>query len=394
MTSIVYYFQVHQPYRVKPFPYDAIGSRTDYWDDWLNEDVAKRVAEKCYLPMNRQLLRAVERSSGAFRCSFSVSGTAIRQLADWAPEALESFRDLADSGSVEFMCETSRHSLAALADPEEFRAQVAEQRALLKEHLGVEPTAFRNTELITDATVARQVKDLGFEVLLVEGADQLLHGRTAQALYGMGGADSFPLILRDFQLSDDIGFRFSNQGWEGYPLLAPTFNGWLESLPDERPFVGLFMDYETFGEHQARATGIFDFMDTMVDLAVASDKLDFATPTEIVRRDPIVEDLDYPRPISWADEERDVSAWLGNHMQRAAHEAIYKLGPAARASGDPDLLSAWRDFTTSDHVYYMSTKCETDGDVHEYFSPYDSPHDAYLNVMNALEDLRRRLGAD
>ncbi|MGB0332773.1 MAG: glycoside hydrolase family 57 protein [Planctomycetota bacterium] len=394
MTSIVYYFQVHQPYRVKPFPYDAIGSRTDYWDDWLNEDVAKRVAEKCYLPMNRQLLRAVERSSGAFRCSFSVSGTAIRQLADWAPEALESFRDLADSGSVEFMCETSRHSLAALADPEEFGAQVAEQRALLREYLGVEPTAFRNTELITDATVARQVKDLGFEVLLAEGADQLLHGRTAQALYGMGGADSFPLILRDFQLSDDIGFRFSNQGWEGYPLLAPTFNGWLESLPDERSFVGLFMDYETFGEHQSRDTGIFDFMDTMVDLAVASDKLDFATPTEIVRRDPIVEDLDYPRPISWADEERDVSAWLGNHMQRAAHEAIYKLGPAARASGDPDLLDTWRDFTTSDHVYYMSTKCETDGDVHEYFSPYDSPHDAYLNVMNALEDLRRRLGAD
>ncbi len=394
MTSIVYYFQVHQPYRVKPFPYDAIGARSDYWDDWLNEDVAKRVAEKCYLPMNRQLLRAVERSDGAFRCSFSVSGTAIRQLAAWAPEALESFRDLAESGSVEFMCETSRHSLAALVDPEEFKAQVAEQRALLKEHLGVEPTAFRNTELITDASVAQQVKDLGFEVLLAEGADQLLHGRTAQALYGMAGAGGFPLILRDFQLSDDIGFRFSNQGWEGYPLLAPTFNGWLESLPDERPFVGLFMDYETFGEHQSRDTGIFDFMDTMVDLAVASDKLDFATPTEIARRDPIVEDLDYPRPISWADEERDVSAWLGNHMQRAAHEAIYKLGPAARASGDADLLNTWRDFTTSDHVYYMSTKCETDGDVHEYFSPYDSPHDAYLNVMNALEDLRRRLGAD
>ena len=393
MTSIVYYFQVHQPYRVRPFPYEAIGAGEGPWDDWLNEDVAKRVTEKCYLPMNRQLLRAVERTDGRFRCAFSVSGTAIRQLAAWAPEAIQSFRDLADTGAVEFLCETSRHSLAALADPEEFRAQVDEQRALLEEHLGVRPTAFRNTELITDASVARQVKDLGFEVLLAEGADQLLHGRTAQALYGMAGADDFPLMLRDFPLSDDIGFRFSNRDWEGYPLLAPTFNGWLEALPDDRPFVGLFMDYETFGEHQSVDTGIFDFMDAMVDLAVESDRLDFATPTEVARRESVVESLEYPRPISWADEERDVSAWLGNHMQRSAHEAIYALGPAARACGDPELLKSWRDFTTSDHVYYMSTKCATDGDVHEYFSPYPSPHDAYLNVMNALEDLRRRLGA-
>jgi len=393
MTSIVYYFQVHQPYRVRPFPYEAIGAGEGPWDDWLNEDVAKRVTEKCYLPMNRQLLRAVERTDGRFRCAFSVSGTAIRQLAAWAPEAIQSFRDLADTGAVEFLCETSRHSLAALADPEEFRAQVDEQRALLEEHLGVRPTAFRNTELITDASVARQVKDLGFEVLLAEGADQLLHGRTAQALYGMAGADDFPLMLRDFPLSDDIGFRFSNRDWEGYPLLAPTFNGWLEALPDDRPFVGLFMDYETFGEHQSVDTGIFDFMDAMVDLAVESDRLDFATPTEVARRESVVESLEYPRPISWADEERDVSAWLGNHMQRSAHEAIYALGPAARACGDPELLNSWRDFTTSDHVYYMSTKCATDGDVHEYFSPYPSPHDAYLNVMNALEDLRRRLGA-
>ena len=355
MTSIVYYFQVHQPYRVRPFPYEAIGAGEGPWDDWLNEDVAKRVTEKCYLPMNRQLLRAVERTDGRFRCAFSVSGTAIRQLAAWAPEAIQSFRDLADTGAVEFLCETSRHSLAALADPEEFRAQVDEQRALLEEHLGVRPTAFRNTELITDASVARQVKDLGFEVLLAEGADQLLHGRTAQALYGMAGADDFPLMLRDFPLSDDIGFRFSNRDWEGYPLLAPTFNGWLEALPDDRPFVGLFMDYETFGEHQSVDTGIFDFMDAMVDLAVESDRLDFATPTEVARRESVVESLEYPRPISWADEERDVSAWLGNHMQRSAHEAIYALGPAARACGDPELLNSWRDFTTSDHVYYMST---------------------------------------
>ncbi|MEM1448911.1 MAG: glycoside hydrolase family 57 protein [Planctomycetota bacterium] len=392
MTSIVLYFQVHQPYRVRAYPHDAIGRRHDYYDDWLNEDVAKRVSELCYLPMNRVLLDAIEASDGAFKCAFSISGTALRQLESWAPEVLDSFRALEATGSVEFLCETSQHSLAALADPEEFRAQVGEQRALLSRLLGVTPTSFRNTELIVDANVARQVRDLGFEVLLGEGADQLLGERTPQALYGMAGADGFPLLLRDYTFSDDIAFRFSNTSWDAYPLFAPTFVEWLEALPEERPFVGLFMDYETFGEHQPKDTGVFEFMAAFTELARATDRLDFATPRDIVRREPVVEHLHYPRPISWADEERDLSAWLGNHMQRAAHEAIYALGPAARACGDPELLQTWRDFTTSDHVYYMSTKFASDGDVHEYFSPYDTPHDAFLTVMNATEDLGRRLG--
>lgn len=398
MTSIVFYFQVHQPYRVKAYPYDAIGERRDYFDDWLNEDVAKRVAELCYLPMNATLLRAIERTDGAFRCSFSISGTALRQMEAWSPKVLDSFRELADTGAVEFLCETSRHSLAALADPVEFKIQVAEQRALLKRHFGVEPTSFRNTELITDERVAAQVKELGFDVLLAEGADQLLHGKTSNVLYRMEEAGGLPLMLRDYPLSDDIAFRFSNSDWEQYPLYAETFVEWLETLPEGKSFIGLYMDYETFGEHQPASSGIFDFMAALPDkLLASSQSLDFALPRELVarelkEREEPIEVLSYPRPISWADEERDLSAWLGNHMQRAAHEAIYSLGDAARACGDPALLEAWRDLTTSDHVYYLSTKCASDGDVHQYFSPFDTPHDAFLNLMNVIEDLGRRLG--
>ncbi len=393
MTSLVFYFQVHQPFRVKAYPHDAIGVRHDYYDDWLNEDVAKRCAELCYLPMNETLLQAIERTDGAFRCSFSISGTALRQFELWAPKVLESFRKLADTGAVEFLCETSRHSLAALADPVEFRIQVDEQRALLKRHFGVEPTSFRNTELITDERVAAQVKALGFKVLMAEGADQLLHGKTSNVLYGMEEAEGFPLMLRDYPLSDDIAFRFSNTEWEQYPLYAETFVEWLETLQGDKSFIGLYMDYETFGEHQPRSTGIFEFMAALPEMVLASEKdLDFATPAEVAAREQPKQSIRYPRPISWADEERDLSAWLGNHMQRAAHDAIYALADAARSCGDPQLLEEWRDMTTSDHVYYLSTKCASDGDVHQYFSPYDSPHDAFLTIMNVIEDLGRRLG--
>lgn len=398
MTSLTFYFQVHQPYRVARYPYDAIGKRHDYYDDWLNEDVAKRVTELCYLPMNAVLKRAIEETDGAFRCAFSISGTALRQLEAWAPQAIESFRDLAQTGSVEFLCETSRHSLAALVHPEEFRIQVEEQRALLKKHLGVEaPTTFRNTELIVDASVARQVAALGFDMLVGEGADVLLNGQPPSHLFGMEGAKSFPLLLRDYRFSDDIAFRFSNRDWEAYPLYAETFVEWIEALEDRERVVGLFMDYETFGEHQPKDTGIFDFMSALPQMTLGSDRdIEFALPRQVrARMDPSTEPrqtLEYPRPVSWADEERDLSAWLGNHMQRSAHEAIYDIRDAALATGDPAIIEEWRDLTTSDHVYYMSTKFASDGDVHEYFSPFDSPHEAFLTIMNVVEDLRRRLG--
>lgn len=392
MTSLSFYFQVHQPFRVARYPYSAIGERHNYYDDWLNEDVAKRVAKLCYLPMNAVLKKAIEETEGRFRCSFSISGTAIRQFEAWAPEVIESFQELHATGAVEFLCETSRHSLAALVHPEEFRIQVAEQRALLKKHFGVEPTTFRNTELIVDASVARQVADLGFNMLVGEGADVLLNGKPPRQLFGMGDADRFPLFLRDYTYSDDIAFRFSNRGWEAYPLYAETFVEWIESLNDEDRLIGLFMDYETFGEHQPADTGIFDFMAALPRLALEGERIQFELPREIAQRCKVGETLHYPRPVSWADEERDLSAWFGNHMQRAASDAIYSIRDAALATGDPEMIETWRDLTTSDHVYYISTKCASDGDVHEYFSPFDSPHEAFLTVMNVVEDLSSRLG--
>lgn len=391
MSTICFYFQVHQPYRVKRYGYDEIGKRSNYFDDWLNEDVVKRVAERCYLPMNEVLRRAIVETDGAFRVSFSISGTALRQFEQWAPEVIDSFKGLVATGGVELLCETSRHSLAALVNPEEFAIQVEQQRAHLLRLFGVAPTTFRNTELIVDPSVARQVRDLGFDLLVGEGADVIMEDRAPSHLFEIEGAPGLPILLRDYRYSDDIAFRFSNPAWEEHPLFAETFVRWMGELDSDR-VVGLFMDYETFGEHQPADTGIFDFMSALPQQALAHGGIDFKTPAELRPLGTSGQAIRYPRPVSWADEERDLSAWFGNHMQRAASEAIWSLREAALASSDPAHAEAWRDLTTSDHVYYVATACATDGDVHEYFSPFGSPHDAFLTVMNVVEDFGRRLG--
>jgi alpha-amylase len=396
VTSVVFYFQVHQPYRLRRYSYFDIGSSTEYFDEGLNRLVLERVAERCYLPMNALLREAIERSDGRFRCAFSISGPALRQFEEWAPEVVESFRALLATGAVEMLAETSQHSLAALADPTEFALQVETHVADLGRVFDVRPTTFRNTELIVDESIARQVEQLGFDTLLGEGADQLLGWRTPHVPYRPRGCGRLALLLRAYSYSDDIAFRFSNREWEGYPLLADTFADWLDEVPREAPFIGLFMDYETFGEHQWKETGILEFMRALPERVLAKEHLDFATPAEIARRSAPAEELAYPRPISWADAERDLSAWLGNHMQRAAHEALYALAADARAAaaaGAPELYDAWRKLSTSDHTYYMSTKfaAASDGDVHEYFSPYDTPHDAFITYMNVVEDLSSRI---
>ena len=398
MTSVVFYFQVHQPYRLQRYTYFDIGAKADYFDDELNAMIARRVAERCYLPMNRLLLELIDRTDGRFRCAFSVSGTALRQLEAWAPEALESFQALAGSGAVEFLGETSHHSLAAIADMDEFRAQVEDQRARVRALFGQEPVTFRNTELVFDEAIAREVARLGFSALLGEGAERLLGERSAHFPYRVRGVQGLALLLRDYVRSDDIAFRFSNRTWDRYPLMADTFASWLHAVPSSDPFIGLFMDYETFGEHQWAETGILDFMECLPEFVLAREGFDFRTPRELAWAEPArlgaAPELDVPDPISWADLERDLSAWLANPMQKAAHEALYALGPAVRAAaaaGRPELLETWRRLSTSDHVYYMSTKHYSDGDVHEYFSPYDSPHQAFITYMNVIDDFSRRV---
>lgn len=396
MTSVVFYFQAHQPYRLGRYTFFDIGRKQDYFDDAENERIVRRVAERCYLPVNRILLEAIERTDGRFRCSFSLSGTLLSQLEAWVPDALESFQALAATGNVEFLCETSHHSLAFLEDTGEWEAQIEQHRARIETLFGRAPTTFRNTELVIDEKLAQRLEALGFEALLGEGADRLLDGRSPHHAWRPRGCERLKLLLRDYVRSDDIAFRFSNREWDRYPLLADTFASWLHETPADHEFVGLFMDYETFGEHQWADTGILDFIEFLPEFVLADERFDFATPSAVAERVEPAGELAIPDPISWADAERDLSAWLANHMQRAAHQALYALLPDVRAAGragDDETVETWRRLATSDHVYYMSTRrlADSDQDVHEYFSPYATPHDAFITFMNVVDDFARRL---
>jgi alpha-amylase len=395
VIDVVFYFQVHQPYRLRKLRPDSRITKLDWFDDPLNRMVLERVAQRCYLPMNRLLLDAIERTDGAFRCAFSLSGTVIQQLRDWAPEALDSFVELAESGCVEFLCETSMHSLAGVTDLDEFADQVTAQRAVVTDLFGSVPGTFRNTELIVDERICAKVEELGFDCILGEGADRLLGWRSPQVPYRPRGCKRLKVLLRSYSLSDDIAFRFSNQKWPAYPLFADTYARWLHEIPSPAQFVGLFMDYETFGEHQGPHTGILEFMRHLPPLVLEDERFRFRTPAQVAAEREAAAEIAIPDPVSWADAERNLSAWLGNPMQQAAHKAIHDLRPQVveLAATHPELLAAWRRLTTSDHVYYVATKHHSDAEVHEYFSPYDSPHAAFVTLMTAVDDLRKRVVA-
>jgi alpha-amylase len=393
VRSLVFYFQVHQPFRLRRYTFFDIGRTNDYFFDESNARIVERVAEKCYQPMNELLLRRIEASGGAFRCAFSISGTALDQFSQWAPWVIESFQRLAKTGAVEFLAETSHHSLASLFDPEEFRVQVRSHARRIQELFGVRPSTFRNTELVCSNAIARQAESLGFSCILGEGADHLLGWRSPHRLYRPEGCERIKLMLRSYRLSDDIAFRFSNRAWDQWPLYANRWAEWAAALPPQDDLIGLFMDYETFGEHQWRDTGIFDFMERMPEEVLARG-MRFRTPSEAAAEADPAGRLDIPYAVSWADAERDLTAWLGNDMQRAANQALWDIGRRVRATNDPKLHADWRRLTTSDHLYYMCTKWFSDGDVHKYFSPFQSPHDAYVAFMNVLDDVDRRARRD
>jgi alpha-amylase len=399
VTAVVFYFQVHQPYRIARHGSGSDVARDGAPEAWFdqreNRRILERVAERGYRATNAVLKRCLEEYGEDFRCAFSLSGTALTQLEDWSPETLDSFRELVDTGNVEVLCETSHHSLASLVDLEEFARQIEEHRERVEHLFGTHPTTFRNTECVISNPIAHEVERLGFDALIGEGADGLLEGRSPGHVYAVKGCRRLRLLLRNYLFSDDIAFRFSNREWESWPLLADTFAGWLGNLdPVEHEFVGLFMDYETFGEHQAADTGVLDFLEHVPRYLLENPRFRFATPREVAAELQPHGVLDIPRAVSWADAERDVSAWLGNPMQREAHTALYELGPAVRhaaAQGRPELLEAWKRLTTSDHVYYMCSKLRSDGDVHEYFTPHESPHDSFVLFMRVLEALAERL---
>ena len=382
--NICLYFQVHQPTRLRLYRFFDIGKDSHYYDDFANRTILHRIATKCYLPMNELLLDAIKRQDGKFKVAFSISGTVLEQFDRYAPEVIESFRKLADTGCVEFLCETYSHSLASLISANEFRHQVERQRATVEKYFGKTPTAFRNTELIYSDDIGAELYDMGFKTVLTEGARHILGWRSPDFLYSNPKAPKQKLLLRNYAFSDDIAFRFSNKGWDEWPLTSEKFTHWLKEA--EGDIINLFMDYETFGEHQSAETGIFDFMKALPGAVLEAGGLAFVTPSEAASKLKPVSELDVHEPISWADEERDVTAWLGNELQQDAFNKLYGLVEKLSIIDDPVLWADFAHLQESDHFYYMCTKFFSDGDVHKYFNPYDTPYEAFINYMNVLSD--------
>ena len=392
MPSVCFYFQVHQPFRVRPSSALVVDREHGCFDQKLDAEVMRKVANKCYLPTNEAIRTLVERYGGEFRVAYSITGVALEQMRLYAPEALESFQRLVDTGAVELLGETYHHSLASLYDPQEFREQVALHAELVGELFAKRPTVFRNTELIYDDRIGQLVADLGYRGILAEGADDVLDWRSPNFLYRTAG-DAATLLLKNYRLSDDVAFRFSNRQWNDYPLTADKYADWIHAISGAGDVVNLFMDYETFGEHQWDETGIFQFLRALPEQVLRRPDWDFLTPTEAIDRYPALGTLSFPRTVSWADEARDLTAWRGNRMQETALERIYALRDFVRARNNPALLDLWRKLQTSDHFYYMCTKWFADGDVHAYFSPFESPYEAFVQYMNALTGVQGQLAA-
>jgi alpha-amylase len=344
----------------------------------------RRVAQKCYLPMNKILLDAIKAHKGSFKVTFSITGTALDQFARYAPEVIDSFKALADTGCVEFLAETYYHSLASLASEAEFRHQVLKHKAAIEHYFGVSPKAFRNTELIYSDAIGYQVYDMGFKTMLTEGAKHIMGWRSPDFVYSCDAQPRLKLLLRNYSLSDDIAFRFSDRNWNEWPLTCDKFLSWMKASDGD--ILNLFMDYETFGEHQSEESGIFEFMKQLPDTVLADGGFSFVTPSTAATKLRAVGPLSVPEAISWADEERDVSAWLGNELQQDAFNKLYAQTEKLSILNDATLWEEFGRLQESDHLYYMCTKFFSDGEVHQRFNPYDTPYEAFINYMNVLSD--------
>jgi alpha-amylase len=386
--ALVLYLHVHQPYRVRHYSiFDTSVKHdyfsTDYDDQTSNERILHKVAEKSYLPTNARLLKLLKKHP-EFKLSLSITGTVLEQLEKWAPEALRSFQKLVATGQVEIVAETFHHSLAFFYSQSEFELQVKMHAEKIQELFGVTPQVFRNTELAYNNEVAVWAEQAGYKGVLAEGWDKVLGWRSANYTYRPVGTKHIKLLMKNYKLSDDIAFRFGDREWNEWPLTADKFADWLRDTDNATNF-NLFMDYETFGEHQWSESGIFDFLDHLPTEWLKTPEHSFMTVSEACD---VFEPAD---TITWADTERDLSAWLGNDMQTSAIRALYDLEDAMLATGDWDLIEDWRRLQTSDHFYYMCTKWFNDGDIHAYFSPYDNPYDAFIAFMNVYHDLQFRL---
>lgn len=387
--TLCLYFQVHQPVRLRKYHFFDIGKNNDYYDDFANRTITRKVAERCYLPANRMLLDLIKKYGKNFKVAFSITGLAIEHFRMYAPEVIDSFKELAATGCVEFLAETYSHSLACLVDEKEFKHQVKRHTALMKELFDVKPVTFRNTELVYSDEIGEMVANMGYTTMLTEGARHILGWKSPNYVYTNSINPKLKLLLKNFRLSDDIAFRFSDREWDQWPLTADKFAAWLNNADGE--IVNLFMDYETLGEHQAGDTGIFDFFASLPEQVFKCSDFEFLTPNEVAAKHQPVAPLHVPYPISWADEERDLTAWLGNELQNEAFEELYKTGNKVYNLKDEALLRDFDRLQASDHFYYMCTKLFSDGAIHQYFTPYDTPYEAFINYMNVLSDFILRV---
>ena len=385
MKAICFYFQIHQPFRLKRYRFFDIGNDHYYYDDFANDDIITNIAERSYIPAAETLLRMIEETKGKFRCAISITGVALEQCEQYVPQFVDLLKKLADTGSVEFLSETYAHSLSSLADPEEFAAQVKAHDDKLFQLFGVKPKVLRNTELIYFDDIAPQILAMGYKGVITEGAKHILGWKSPNYVYSAASAPKLKILLKNDKLSDDITFRFSDHEWSEYPLTADRYMDWIASTPEEEQVINLFMNLETFGQMQGRETGIFQFLEALPRFA-AERGISFITPSDVVAKIKATAPLSVPYPMSWADEARDTSAWLGNRLQKEAFDKLYSVAERVRLCDDRRLKQDWLYLQASDHFFYMSTKHRNDGQVHSLFSPYETPFQAFTNYMNVLSD--------
>jgi len=391
MKTICLNFQIHQPFRYRKYRFFDIGNDSYYYDDYANETIMRKIADNCYLPANNILLQQIKKLKGKFKVSFSISGVALDQFVLYAPEVIDSFKELAATGSVEFLSGTYANSLVSLVDEQLFTKQVQAHDDLIEEYFGQRPTVFRNSEMIYSDELGDLIYRMGFETVLTEGAKHILGWKSPNYLYCNALNPRQKVLMRNHHLSDDLSFRFSNTSWNEYPLTASKMTAWLVDLPKKEEIVNIFLNYETFGEIQKKKTGIFDFLEALPEMILKTKELTFSTPGEAVKVLQPVSAVHVLHPISWADEERDLSAWLGNELQKDAFNHLYALKDRVVQCTDSQIQKDWLYLQSNDHLYYMCTKFFSDGEVHKFFNPYGSPYEAFINYMNVLSDFTLRL---
>ena len=386
MKTICLYFQIHQPFRLRRYRFFDIGNDHYYYDDFQNGEIFKKVADMCYIPANRAMIDMIKKSGGKFKVAFSISGVALEQMEIYSPELIDSFYELLELGGVEFLTETYAHSLASLGDPEEFRAQVNMHTEKIKSLFGVTPKVFRNTELIYSDEISDLVYDMGFRGMLTEGAKHVLGWKSPNYMYSSAAHPDLKLLLKNDRFSEDLSLRFADYSWSEYPLTADKYMSWIDSTAEQENIINIFLNYEILGSLHSSHTGIFDFFKALPQFA-AQRNISFALPSELFNRYKAADSIVVPYPMSWVDEEKDCSSWMGNVLQQEAFQKINDISERVRLCSDRRILQVWLYLQSSDHFYYMNTK------HYNLFSPYDNPYDAFNNYMNVLSDFMLRVEA-